>query len=279
MNFHRGELAAQQLAGVSGNGGGIRDYMPDQHRLFFEALPFMLAATVDAHGQPRASVLHGQPGFVYTPSEHTIRISAASTLEAGRPVGLLGLDFGTRRRNRANGVVRSNSAGTLVVDVLESFGNCPQHITLRDVEAAAPQAVHIEDFTTLSPAARTLIAKADTLFVASTGGEHGIDMSHRGGPPGFVRIDGNSLVVPDFKGNRYFNTLGNMLLDDRAALLFIDFYSGDVLELRGRVQIDWASDAAGGRSWRLACEAGTFTSNALPLRWKTRGSGFSTMTT
>ncbi|MFL6658252.1 MAG: pyridoxamine 5'-phosphate oxidase family protein [Massilia sp.] len=279
MNFHRGELAAQRLAGVSGNGGAIRDFMPAQHRLFFEALPFMLAATLDAEGQPRASVLHGEPGFIFTPSEHTIRISAASTLEAGRPAGLLGLDFATRRRNRANGVVRSNEGGTLVVDVLESFGNCPQHITLRDVEEVAPKLPHSEDFTILSAAARALIEKSDTLFVASTGGEHGIDISHRGGPAGFARIDGNSLVVPDFKGNRYFNTLGNMLLDDRAALLFIDFTSGDVLELRGRVQIAWASDADGGRSWRFACEAGTLTTGALPLRWKTRGTGLSTMTT
>lgn len=60
MNFHRGELEAQRRAGVSGNGGAIRENMPEQHRLFFEALPLVLAATLDAHGAPRACVLHGE---------------------------------------------------------------------------------------------------------------------------------------------------------------------------------------------------------------------------
>lgn len=96
--------------------------------------------------------------------------------------------------------------------------------------------------------ARAIIARSDTFFIASTGGAYGVDISHRGGQPGFAAIDGNSLVVQDFKGNRFFNTLGNLLLDARAALLFIDFASGDVLELRGTCVIDWATDEAGGRS-------------------------------
>jgi predicted pyridoxine 5'-phosphate oxidase superfamily flavin-nucleotide-binding protein len=271
MNFHRGELRAQQLAGVTGSSGAIRDFMPAQHRLFFELLPFILAATLDADGAPRAAVLHGETGFIHTPDEHTIEIRAAGAMLAGRPAALLGLDFATRRRNRANGVVRSADGGKLVVEVHESFGNCPQHITVRDVAAVAPQAPASHDFAGIDAQARALVARADTLFVASTGGEHGVDISHRGGPAGFARIDGDSLVIPDFKGNRYFNTLGNMLLDARVALLFIDFERGDVLELRGRAAIDWAGDAEGGRSWRFDCDGGTLTRAALPLRWTLRG--------
>ena len=48
-----------------------------------------------------------------------------------------------------------------------------------------------------------------------------------------MQVDGDTLTIPDFNGNRYFNTLGNMLIDPRAALLFIDFDSGDVLTLQG----------------------------------------------
>ena len=51
----------------------------------------------------------------------------------------------------------------------------------------------------------------------------GMDVSHRGGRPGFVKLDGDTLVVPDFRGNRYFNTLGNLVSDPRAALVFVDF--------------------------------------------------------
>lgn len=270
MNFHRGELEAQRLAGVAGNSGAIRDFMPAQHSLFFEQQPYVLAATLDADGAPQASVLHGAPGFIHTPDDKTIVVGAASTLVAGRPAGLLGLDFSTRRRNRANGIVRSNEGGQLVIDVLESFGNCPQHITVRDVRTVPPQPPCSHQFDGIDAAARALIAQADTFFIATSGGEHGVDMSHRGGPPGFAVIDGDTLLVPDFKGNRYFNTLGNLLLDARAALLFIDFANGDVLELRGRASVAWASDAAGGRSWRFACERGTLIRAALPLRWHRR---------
>lgn len=255
MNFHRGELAAQRLAGVTGNGGAIRAFMPDQHRIFFEALPFVVAATVDHDGAPRAGVLHGAPGFIRSPDPVTLEVTCPSPLVPGRPAGLLGIDFATRRRNRANGVVRSNAAGHLVLDVLESFGNCPQHITTRDVKALAPRLLSSSTVAGLDRRARALVEQADTLFVATSGGAHGVDISHRGGPPGFARIDGDCLVIPDFKGNRYFNTLGNMLIDDRVALLFIDFAQGDVLELRGRAAINWASDAEGGRSWRFCSGA------------------------
>ena len=270
MSFHRGELEAQRLAGVVGNSGAIRAFMPAQHRLFFEQQPYILAATVDADGSPRASVLHGEIGFIHTPDEQTIEITAPSTLVAGRPAGLLGLDFSSRRRNRANGIVRSNEGGKLVLDVLESFGNCPQHITLRDLEAVAPCTPSSHSFDALDAPARALVTRADTFFVATSGGQHGVDISHRGGPAGFVAIDGDTLTIPDFKGNRYLNTLGNMLLDERVALLFIDFEQGDVLELRGRASIVWASDAEGGRRWRFRCEGGTLTRAALPLRWHQR---------
>ena len=85
--------------------------MPDQHREFFALLPYLFVATPDADGWPMASVLTGEPGFVQSPDPATLRIGAlpasddpaAPTFIAGAEIGLLGLDFTTRRRNRANG--------------------------------------------------------------------------------------------------------------------------------------------------------------------------------
>ena len=65
--------------------------------------------------------------------------------------------------------------------------------------------------------AAAVIAAADTFFVTSYVDVDGqesrraVDTSHRGGRPGFIRIDGNVLTIPDFAGNQYFNTLGNLL--------------------------------------------------------------------
>ncbi len=265
--FHEGELEAQRRAGVVGNGGGIRTYMPDQHRRFFEAQPYLLAATLDSDGIPRAVVLHGSTGFVRSPDQVTLEIDSAPAFAPGQPIGLLGLEFLTRRRNRANGKVRSWDDGMLNVEVLESFGNCPQYITPRNVDVAAVETHPEIHFSGISAGARAIIARSDTFFIASSGGKYGVDISHRGGQPGFAGIEGNSLVIQDFKGNRFFNTLGNLLLDARAALLFIDFTSGDVLELRGTCAIEWATDEAGGRRWRFDCAGGVLKRAFIALRW------------
>ncbi|MDQ1816607.1 pyridoxamine 5'-phosphate oxidase family protein [Massilia sp. CCM 9210] len=272
--FHEGELRAQALAGVSSSGNGIRAFMPDQHRDFFAALPFVLMGTLDADGRPRARVLSGKPGFIDSPDPATLRLAVGGGgMQAGRAVGLLGLDFATRRRNRVNGVVRRVDGGALLIDVRESFGNCPQHIVLRDVQAVAAVPAVVREFDGLDE--RAMIARAETFFIATSGGAHGVDISHRGGPMGFVRIEGDTLIVPDFGGNRFFNTLGNLLLDPRAALLFIDDASGAVLELEGRVEIVWEDGPAapgqgGGRHWRFTAERGRITHGALALRWTRR---------
>ncbi len=272
--FHPGELQAQALAGVTGASAGIRGYMPDQHRDFFAALPFMLVASLDPDGAPRAGVLCGAPGFVTSPDPGSLRIGAPAPagVVAGSALGLLGLDFATRRRNRANGIVTAVHADGFSVAVEQSFGNCPKYIQQRSVRAAAPEQHPALAFAGLSEAARAMVAGADTFFVATTGGHYGIDISHRGGPPGFVGVDGATLSIPDFQGNRYFNTLGNLLLDPRAALLFIDDASGDLLSLHGRAEIVW-DHAAGvsrmpvGRRWRLAVEGGCYRRAGVALRW------------
>ncbi|NHZ93741.1 pyridoxamine 5'-phosphate oxidase [Massilia sp. CCM 8733] len=276
--YHEGELRAQALAGEISHGNGIRPFMPDQHRDFFAALPFVLVGTVEADGRPRARVAAGAPGFIDSPDARSLRIAVQdSGLRAGQALGLLGIDFGTRRRNRLNGVVRSAGGGGVLIDVRESFGNCPQHIVPRDVRAVAPVEAMVREFDRLDdePEARALIACAGTFFIATSGGRYGVDISHRGGLAGFVRIEGDSLAVPDYGGNRYFNTLGNVLLDARAALLFIDDASGAVLELEGRVEIVWDEGAAvpgqaGGRHWHFKIERGRITHGALALRWTRR---------
>ena len=282
--FHRGELRAQELAGVSARGAGIRDFMPDQHRIFFELLPYLFLGTLDAGGAPLATMLTGAPGFVSSPDPRALRVAAlpeatdpaAPFLAEGASVGLLGLDLSTRRRNRANGRVRRRDDDGLTVDITQSFGNCPQYIQARHVEPVPRGAAPVETLSALAGPALRLVETADTLFVASASGAvgegGGVDISHRGGRPGFVHVEGDRLTVPDFSGNRYFNTLGNLLVEPRASLLFVDFERGDMLQLQGRTAIDWSGDAAARiagaeRLWHFTVGAGWFRPGALPLRW------------
>ena len=280
--FHAGERAAQTRAGAAPRAAAIRDWMPDQHRQFFAALPFVVAATICKGGWPIATILAGLPGFTSSPDAKTLRISAlpdrddpaALWLKPGAPIGLLGIDFATRRRNRANGVIADTKCG-IIVAVSESFGNCAQYIHVRDIKTnrAVPHAPELMD--RLDPLGHDAIAAADTLFVATSDGAEGVDISHRGGKPGFVRVDHYTLTIPDFAGNRYFNTLGNMILDPRAALLFPDFSRGDLLQVQGSTEIVWEvpenerlADAE--RLWRLNVTRGWRRRGALPLRGSLR---------
>lgn len=283
--FHAGELRAQLLAGSAASGGAIRDFMPEQHRTFFAALRFLLLATTDDSGAPVAAVISGPQGFASSPDPRSLRLAfqpdpldpVAGLLRPGRPVGLLGIDFGTRRRNRANGMITAAQSGALTVSLQQSFGNCPKYIQSRLLEeapAAAASETAPQVFAGLDAEAQRQIAAADTFFVASSAGTGGgVDISHRGGPAGFVRIDGNTLSIPDFRGNAYFNTFGNLLQEARAALLFIDFANGSVLQLQGRAEILWDTKGMDGfagaeRWWRLRVDGGWRRHSALPLRWQ-----------
>jgi predicted pyridoxine 5'-phosphate oxidase superfamily flavin-nucleotide-binding protein len=274
LSFNEDELRAQELAGLHAGRGAIRPYMPDQHREFFALLPYLFTATLDTDGWPVASILTGPAGFVRSPDPQTLRVEAlpaaddpaAPGFAPGTPVGLLGLDLSTRRRNRANGRVAARDDRGLTLAIEQSFGNCPQYIQRRTVGAHVRTPAPAEPLAALDEPARQLIGASDTFFIASRsrsgvdGG--GLDVSHRGGPPGFATLEGDTLVVPDFRGNRYFNTLGNLLGDPRAGLLFPDFATGDVLQLQGRATIDWKN-----RHWTLAVERGWRRRAAMPFDW------------
>jgi predicted pyridoxine 5'-phosphate oxidase superfamily flavin-nucleotide-binding protein len=295
--FHAGELAVQQRAGTRALVDSfapqmVRDAMPLQHQQFFAQLPTLFVGSLDALRRPWASVLVGTPGFIDALDARHLRIRAprdavdplSQHLSVGDPIGLLGLEPQTRRRNRLNGTVTQLDARHIDVQVDQSFGNCPQYIQAREpqrVEAAALPAR--PEGAALSADAAALVRAADTLFIASASphargnaGADGVDVSHRGGRPGFVRIDtvdGHSvLTVPDFRGNRLFNTLGNIAAHPHAGLLFIDYARGDVLQLTGDAELVWdgtellAFEGAQ-RLLRLRVEAGVWRPGALPLRW------------
>ena len=294
--FNTDELTAQLLAGGGPRGNGIQEFMTQQTRAFFAQLPYVFLGAVDADGWPLATLLTGPPGFMQSPDSVTLHIAAlphagdpaATALAPGHEIGILGIDLSTRRRNRANGHILDreplgrDGAGGIRVAVNQSFGNCPQYIQQRalapsSVAAATTVAPPTESLDHLDEAAQDTIRRADTFFVASrsrsgVGAAYGADISHRGGRPGFVRIDGDVLTIPDFRGNRYFNTLGNLLAEPRSSLLFVDFESGDLLQLQGTAQVDWGGAAAepfagAERLWRFAIARAWRRPGATPLRW------------
>ena len=133
--------------------------------------------------------------------------------------------------------------------------------------------------TGLNDQDRLLIERADTFFIASAhldvqaGAARGVDVSHRGGRPGFVHVDdAGTLLAPDFVGNFFFNTLGNLVEYPRAGLLFVDFDSGDLLHLAVEGEIVWdgplvAAFAGAERLLRFRIREVVRNVGALPFRW------------
>jgi ferredoxin-NADP reductase/predicted pyridoxine 5'-phosphate oxidase superfamily flavin-nucleotide-binding protein len=291
--FHRGEQIIQSRLGVRDQiepwaRKVVREYLPAEHRAFYAGLPFVVAAARDAAGRPWATVLEGEPGFASSPDPGILRISAtpatgdalAEGFEPGADIGLLGIELHTRRRNRLNGRIDHRDGSGFELAVGQAFGNCPQHIHERvwrtDLPSTAPlRRAH----TALTGALRQRIDTADTFFIASghrgegESSAFGMDVSHRGGDPGFVRVlDERTLLFPDYAGNNHFNTIGNLLLDPRAGLLFVDFSTGDLLQLTGRATVEWdhpdSSLFPGAqRLIRFDLEAAIELRSALALRW------------
>ena len=294
--FHAGERLMQARVGVQERMAALGDQvmrtaMPEQHRTFFSQLPFVIAGSVDAGGQPWASILTNPPGFIGSPDARHLLIRARpllgdplhETLAAGAPIALLGIEQQTRRRNRMNGIVERIDEDGVLVGVQQSFGNCPKYIQARQVEYVESDcAGTIDSASTLNERTRKLIARTDTFFIATAHPDasqgatrsQGVDVSHRGGKPGFVRADNeDTLTIPDFAGNRFFNTLGNILLNPRAGLLFIDFENGDLLYIAADAEIIFDGPeldvfAGAERLLRFKIRHIRHVSAALPLRWR-----------
>ncbi len=288
--FHSGELEAQARAGVGDvakwAGGFIRDYLPEQHRLFHTSQPFLVVAGGDGDDQTWITIVDGPEGFAKSPDPR--RITLATELEASDPlagafrqgtdIGVLGIELATRRRNRFCGRVSSGADG-YTIDIRQTFGNCPQYIHERAWKRVpGTGAVEAVRSQSLSEDQIARISSADTLFIGSGhrgedgAASNGFDASHRGGAPGFVQVvDGTHLRIPDYAGNNFFNTIGNILSNPRVGLLFVDFETGGLLHLTGCAAIDWDPKGAEDQNaWRyidVRIDAVLDRPGAVGLRW------------
>ena len=290
--WHPGELTVQTRTGVKEKMASlgprlIRAYMPDRHREFFASLPMVILGSEDNDGNLWACPLFGAPGFIQSPSPERLTIDASSyysdtvlsNLHINCQVGLLGIDLETRRRNRVNGIVVKRDQHQVTIDVQQSFGNCPQYIQQRRLQAKPRRGkLTIECFNNWSNELHDFIIRTDTCFIASAYSSEradknsGMDVSHRGGQPGFIGFDDHHrLIIPDYPGNSFFNTIGNLTVDARAGLLFLDFSGGNIITLTA--EVIWKTDNSilcgdHDRMILLSLKEGYVIHNVLPYCWE-----------
>ena len=296
--WHEGELAMQRSVGVAEQMDArgrirLRKSLLEQHREFFSLLPFIVLGAVDPDGNVWATLRAGPPGFLTSPDPKILSFRlnrdvddpADIGMNDGDSVGVLGIDLSTRRRNRLNGIIRRSDAESFSLEIIQSFGNCPRYIQhrnpifTRDIDA--PGKFPSIMLRSLTGRAREIITRADTFFVASyidaKDGSRQVDVSHRGGKPGFVRLDEDgTFTIPDFNGNLFFNTLGNFLINPKAGLLFVDFLTGDELQITGEAKVildspEIAAFQGAERLWQFRARQTIYRPDGLPLRWSLEG--------
>lgn len=266
--FNQAEVAIHKKLGIAEQlhaqvSEFIRAEMPQQHRDFYQSLPMVILGLSDKAGNIWATPTFGQQGFINTPSKTQLAIdsklllskSVDFDLRAGAKIGMLGIELSTRRRNRVNGVISDKTvitegASSLVFDVDQSYGNCPKYIQKHEfnLDLGKLEKLQVSKYPiqhSLSSKAVKFIENADSFYIASRSHtfsddpRSGIDASHRGGKPGFVKVQGDRLIFPDFSGNRFFNTIGNIEDDGRVGLFFPDLTTGDGLFISGRAKVHW----------------------------------------
>jgi PPOX class probable FMN-dependent enzyme len=111
------------------------------------------------------------------------------------------------------------------IEALEAlYGNPPPTSIAKEIDYIHP---HYRAFIEAAPFA-----------ALATAGPGGLDCTPRGDAPGFVHIqDEKTLMLPDRRGNNRVDSLRNVIVDPRVALLFLIPGSGNTLRVNGRAAI------------------------------------------
>jgi len=285
--YHSGERKLHAETGAveaaAGMGRMVLPVIAHLYVDFIQSQRYVIIGAADNQGMAWGSILSGEPGFMQVMDERTLRIDAfpdkqdpvSGNFREGAEIGLLLLDFSTRRRLRVNGRVVIEDGG-FSVRTSQVYPNCPRYIQSRNCETGGNASVYprfTRQTTSLNREYQERIGRADTFFIASYHPEGGADVSHRGGYPGFVRVvDGETIIWPDYNGNGMFNTLGNIVENPACGLLFMDFEKGGTLQLSGSADIIWNSarvDTFPGaeRIIEFRIKRVIETENAINLRW------------
>jgi uncharacterized protein len=292
--YHSGEIEVQEQTGERDrailNARALSGRLPTGARAFISRQIHCALGGASGRGDIWSCFAVGAPGFAEADeagAKLRIDLGAGGGFRSIPPLegvrvddalAALFIEFSTRRRLRVNGILAEAAGSGLLIDIAEAFANCPKYIQRRELDTPTanpePAATSIRRGQGLGAELRAWLTGADMFFVASAHPDGPVDVSHRGGRPGFVKVKADELLIPDYPGNSMFCTLGNFALNPRAGLTFLDFDRARQLQLTGDVRLDLeAGECAGetggsGRWWAFSPRKWIISTLGPSFHWK-----------
>lgn len=245
-----------------------------------ERYPLLAIGSVDDSGAPWTTILGGSPGFARGLPDSNIAMKLpvdgkhdpvieilmggknGSDPQAvrGKPFSALSINLEDRRRVKLYGTglaaivtevaaedgEPTHSQLQFIGHIDGSLGNCPKYLNKKHVVRHISTSSLLSQGPRLTSAAEAVISNSDIFFISSINTEDSsMDTNHRGGPPGFVRVaaDKTRIVWPEYSGNQLYQSLGNLLVNPLAGVVFADHLSGDVVYVTGTTEIHVGIDA------------------------------------
>lgn len=292
--FHSGERQVQRMTGETiiahSVGRIVNDVIVGGAINFIEKQPLIVVSSIDSFGQVWASLLIGDFGLAKVTNPKTLVLDKNlinsskedvfyKNIEENHEVGSLFIELSSRRRFRINGNASING-NKIEIKIQEAYPNCPKYIQRRVISMSE----HFEEITSkittgtkLNDEYKDWITKADTIFVASSSTDTKMDVSHRGGNPGFIEIiDEDTLKIPDYRGNSMYNTLGNFVQNPNSGILLVDFEKRETLQLTGKAELlfdqntdeDNLKTANTGRFWLFKTKQWIHTEKHHKVDWE-----------
>ena len=256
--YLKGQQALQKITGEEEIAKSripmLREELHPRSIKFIESQIFAFLGSEDVDGDIWLSLLVGERGFIHVPSLQEIKLDLSKVLttredifykniKTNSTVGLLFHEAIRRARYRA-WAKASEVDGHLSFAIRMGYPSCPKHIQKEEIKlpesVATKTKARQEKGTILGQFEKEWISKAHTFFITTQTENGDIESSHRGGDPGFIEIlEDGKLRVPDYFGNSIYSTLGNIYVNPKAALLFVDYEKGETLQITGTAALQF----------------------------------------
>ncbi|WP_121626815.1 pyridoxamine 5'-phosphate oxidase family protein [Poseidonibacter antarcticus] len=249
--FHEGEYHIQEIMGVRKSSDTlssmIKDNIPPIASKFLKDLNFCIITISTKKDDLFTYTVYNHNNFIEIVNQSQISINLENHSYIPKEfynikninIGMIGLNFEKAMRIRINGKgkIKSNK---LYLSIDEIYSNCPKHIKRRvlqeDTKILENQT--IQKGRKLNEEIINIISNIDTFFIATSHKEKGLDVSHKGGNKGFLKVlETNQLAFKDVPGNNLYNTIGNIYTNPNINIFFIDFKNYDTYHIKGIASI------------------------------------------